>query len=164
MILHGDCIEILIAGKWAVTIDAEDLPRLNNGKGWGVYKGRARVCFARKGKAHLIHRLIMDAPDGMSVDHINGNTLDNRKINLRVCSQAENSRNRVSKNQHGFKGVMRNRLPKLKKQYRATITYNYRAYHSRYFSTPEEAAIEYDKMATKYHGDFAKLNFPKDAA
>jgi len=53
-----------------------------------------------KGEIMRLHRLVANAPEGMVVDHLNGDTLDNRKSNLRVCTQAENARNRK-----GTKGV-----------------------------------------------------------
>ena len=55
----------------------------------------------------LIHRIVLDAPAGMDVDHINGDPLDNRKENLRICTRSENCRNRKVRNtsKSGFKGV-----------------------------------------------------------
>ncbi len=109
-----------------------------------------------------MHRIVGNIPDGLITDHINGNRLDNRKINLRVCSFAQNARNypkqktaRTSK----FKGVVLDRNPNRKKNYKVMIRINK---HSRilvgYFYTEKEAAKAYNQAALKHHGTFARLN------
>lgn len=106
-----------------------------------------------KGKTVYMHRLIMDVPNDFVVDHINGNTLDNRKENLRVCTKKENLRNRkLSKNNKvGYKGVWLNGG-----RYQAAIVKK----HLGAFDTAEDAALAYDEAARKLFGDFARLNFP----
>lgn len=74
-------------------IDYEDYEKVKNiswyetNCGYIAHKNRNR-------KVVLLHRLVTGAPDGMVVDHINHNTLDNRKNNLRICTQKENALNR----------------------------------------------------------------------
>ena len=139
----------------------------------------------------LIHRIVLDAPAGMDVDHINGDPLDNRKENLRICTRSENCRNRKVRNtsKSGFKGVeycknpayerflkhgpklnkdgsLRKNQPKpFKKPWRASIgsldKKNTHVFIGS-FPTPEEAGRAYDKKATEIHGEFANLNFPED--
>lgn len=105
----------------------------------------------------LLHREILNAPTGMMVDHINGNTLDNRKSNLRLCTNAENQRNRkktigtISQ----YKGVSWN---KRKKKWQVQICYNRKCKHLGYFLDEKEAALRYNKEAIKLYGEFAKLN------
>ena len=108
-----------------------------------------------------IHRLIMDAPKGMDVDHINGNPLDNRKSNLRICSRAENLRNRGANknNTSGYKGVS---WHKRNKKWACQIKHNYKKIHVGNYATPEEAARAYDKKAKELHGEYAYLNFPDE--
>lgn len=61
---------------------------------WHLLKNKANNGYAKDSKGNLIHRVIMEAPFGMEVDHINGNSLDNRRSNLRVCTSRENQQNR----------------------------------------------------------------------
>lgn len=98
-----------------------------------------------------MHRLILNAPKGILVDHINHNGLDNRRNNIRLCNASENGRNRrVSKhNSSGFKGVSRKRDGR----YEAAIRLGT-------FENPEDAAKEYDRVATIIFKEFANLNFP----
>lgn len=107
-----------------------------------------------------MHRFIMDAPKGQQVDHINGNKLDNRKSNLRICSHSENLRNqrKPKDNKSGFKGVS---WHKGAKRWCAEIRSNGKRHHLGYFDTAEDAAKAYDIAATLIHGDYARLNFPK---
>ena len=104
----------------------------------------------RKRNAYM-SRLITTAPKGKEVDHINGDTLDNRKINLRICSHAENSRNRkkpIGNNQ--YKGVRKNR--------RKYAAYIQGGKYLGLYDTPEQAAFAYNEAAKDYYGEFACLN------
>jgi len=86
----------LTQGKFAI-VDAEDYDWLNKHK-WCACKVKQTYYAKRKGKGKLVcmHRQITSAPPHLLVDHINRNGLDNRKKNLRLCTRAENSRNRRS--------------------------------------------------------------------
>lgn len=118
----------------------------------------AKITFkrARKSVTVYIHRLIAGAGRGEVADHINGDTLDNRRSNLRVCSQAENTRNKtISKaNTSGYKGVyLRDN------RWQALIMVGGKQRRAGCYATPIEAAVAYDHAATILHGEFAKLNF-----
>lgn len=125
------------------------------------------------GKAVLLHRYIMGAIDNkeMDVDHINGNSLDNRSINLRVCTGVENAKNRLRSvsNKSGYKGVSRyikrweNKHGKMEKiTYTPKIQSDFTRINLGYYSTPEEAAYIYDQFALQLHGEYANTNFIYD--
>jgi hypothetical protein len=105
----------------------------------------------------LMHRVITNAQTGMSVDHINGNKLDNRRANLRLCNSSENSRNRslASINTSGYKGVT---WHKQTQKWQAQIEVNGRNIHLGLHQSVILAAIAYNNAALKYFGEFAKLN------
>jgi len=109
------------------------------------------------GKLIRLHTLIM--PEAEIVDHINMNTLDNRRENLRAATKSQNMANRskTKKNTSGYKGVTKNRL-----KWKATIVVNYEIIALGTYETKEEAALMYDIAAKKYFGDFARLNFNLD--
>jgi hypothetical protein len=110
------------------------------------------------GAAHRAHRLAWlhvhgEHPIG-EIDHINGNPADNRIVNLRQCSHAQNTRNVARRrNRWGFKGIYRHRS-----KWRAEITVNGRRIHIGVYSTPQEAADAYDEAARLHHGEFARTN------
>jgi hypothetical protein len=115
---------------------------------------------ARAWRQTYLHREIMNAPSGMFVDHINGNPLDNRRANLRLCTPRQNSINRRYANQSGYRGV----YISPGKRPRAIIESHGIAYRLGSFDSPEEAARAYDAMARELHGEFAILNFPDQRA
>ncbi len=119
----------------------------------GNFYAKIRV----KNQNKRLHRVLINAPNDKTVDHINGNTLDNRKINLRLCTNSENLRNSKKRktNTSGYKGVS---FCKSCKKYIASITLNYKKIRLGYFEDKKEAAIAYNMAAIKYHGNFAKLN------
>lgn len=112
--------------------------------------------------ALAMHRVIMGVSESnIFIDHINGNGLDNRKSNLRTCTQAENSRNRKKSNSRDytskFKGVIwRERDSK----WRATIHHEGRNITIGNFESETDCAKAYDVFARKYYGEFARANFP----
>lgn len=142
-------------------IDVEDYHRLKKYKWyvsrspWG-YCARANIKENGKRKTLYMHRHVMNAPENKEIDHINHNGLDNRKTNLRVCSHAENMRNR-KKNRNSiskFKGVK----PAGKKDWQAIITINDKEKYLGCFTSEIEAAIAYNQAAIEYFGEFAFLN------
>lgn len=115
-----------------------------------------RECF-------LMHRELMKAPRGVEVDHINGDTLDNQRSNLRLCTHTQNMRNRRrnARSRSRFKGVTCRFGPKWpKNNYVAEIRLNGKSTYLGIFATEEIAAKAYDEAAREYHGEFARLNFP----
>jgi hypothetical protein len=106
-----------------------------------------------------LHRLIMNAPDGKFVDHINRDVLDNRKENLRLCNNQQNCCNRMRTNSSGYKGVFKRREKKYTRdRYRAYINLDGKRVNLGTFDTAEEAALAYNKKAIELHGKFASLN------
>lgn len=153
-------MEILIDGL-VVHFDQEDA-HMFVGKSWRIGTGRKRPYLVwstnLKGR-HLsvyFHRFVVGALAGQFVDHINGDSLDNRRSNLRIASIAENNRN-VSARRSGrsrFKGVDFNRG-----RWRARIRLNYEHIDLGRFGNEVEAAFAYDLASLKYHGEFGRRNF-----
>ena len=144
-----NCPKELINQKWAITVK-RGVPYLVRGL-WIPKKNITKMQY--------FHRLITSAQKGQFVDHINGNTLDNRLENLRLCSNTQNVRNsKIPKtNTTGYKGI--NYVPRNpKKPWSARIAVNGKGKHLGYFKTKEEAALAYNKAASLYYGEFAKLN------
>jgi hypothetical protein len=103
----------------------------------------------------LMHRVIMETPDGMQVDHINHNGIDNQRFNLRNCTQQENLWNREPKKGKELpKGISIIRGTK----YRARITVNYKEIHLGHFDELEPAIEAYQKASEFYFGDFRYKN------
>jgi hypothetical protein len=96
------------------------------------------------------HRMILEIPEGMVVDHINRDVTDNRKINLRVVTQQQNSRNRANITGK-YKGVS---WTKSNSKWRATIQVSGKCKHLGYFEVEIEAAKAYDRyVLTELNGD-----------
>lgn len=112
----------------------------------------------KKSKNVYMHRQIMGVEGKhIQVDHINGDRLDNRRENLRVCNQTQNNHNtHKPKSKSGYKGVV---WVEDHKKWRAYITLNKKVKVLGYFKTAKEAAKAYDKAALENFGEFARPNF-----
>ena len=147
-------------------VDAEDAEKVigirwcinSNGYVVTTVNKRTAALFDKPvGASVRLHRWIMDAPDGMQVDHINHDKSDNRKQNLRLCTAEENQCNRRSGvGLSQYKGVSF-RPDSPNKPWRATIWANYRKHSLGSFRTEEEAALAYNEAAKELHGDYAML-------
>lgn len=122
----------------------------------GYARGYAGKKLGGPGEYVRMHRFILglSTSDPREVDHINGDRLDNRRANLRICSRTENGRNLTiySNNSSGFKGVDWH-----KGAWRARIKVNKQSNLLGYFSTSEAAYAAYCEAAKKYFGEFARI-------
>jgi hypothetical protein len=141
------------------TVDAADYERVSQYK-WFATGCRGKVYAARHVEHRLVlmHRFIMNPPRDKCVDHSDGNGLNNRRANLRICTLQENSCNKHGKRK--FIGV----YPYGKTgKYQGRIMKQGRSYHTCLFDDPLDAARARDRMAIKLHGPFAYLNIPEEA-
>ena len=144
---------VLTKGKVAV-VDDEDYEMLVSGSRWCVNDGYAFN--ATRGR---MHRVILNAPDGVMVDHINGDKLDNRKANLRLCTNSKNQANRkVVRGVSKFKGVVLERRKNGRCFWKATLVFEGKATYLGSFATDLEAAAAYNEAAVSKFGEFAHLN------
>jgi len=115
----------------------------------------------KRQKTIFMHRIILSPPYGMYVDHVNGNGLDNRRENIRICTHSQNQANTgpLPSNKTGYKGVRR-----IKNRNSTGCNFPYQAIiiatYLGTYRTKEEAALVYDAAAIKEYGEFAYLNFP----
>lgn len=151
-------------GSYEVKFDDEDQSIVDSHH-WHIFKRKnCRLAYATATvvingikKSIFMHRQILKT--SLLIDHINGNGLDNRKVNLRAVTSMQNQQNAYSRRptESGFKGVSI-------KRYRSTQYYLARIRVSRKlillgsYSTAKKAAIAYNDAALKYFGEFANLN------
>lgn len=153
----------LSQGKFAI-VDRKNYDYLNQWKwhythGYAVRRIHKRLAKDKyAGTFVYMHRLIMDTPDGMVADHINGDGLDNREKNLRNCTQRQNMLNkRVQTNSlTGIKGV---RWNKKKNRYEPNITVHGKKIYLGRFERIEQAEKAYKEAAIKYFGEYAHAYF-----
>lgn len=113
----------------------------------------------RLGDSRPLTHFLMEVPKGMVVDHINGDPLDNRRSNLRICTVAQNiynSRKRVISS-NSLKGVQYRRDKPRTKPWRASITVNGKKISLGHFETIEQAHQAYSSAAIKHRGEYARV-------
>lgn len=122
------------------------------------YYARHKERYPEGMKIISMHRLIMNAKPGQKIDHINGNSCDNRVDNMRFCTDSQNFQN--SRKRKGcsskYKGVF-----KSGRKWRSQICIpgTSKSMSIGNFETEKEAALAYDEKAKELFGEFARLNF-----
>ena len=158
--VDGDVAYVTLTMGYEAIIDAADI-HLVGGVSWRANKSRNAVYAAhhkrRDGKRSFItmHRVIVSAPENMSVDHINGDGLDNRRANLRLATNAENMWNmrRPARNTSGYKGVSWN---KRISKWKAQIQVKGKIMHLGSFDDPQKAHAAYCDAAARHFGEYAR--------
>ena len=152
IIEYEDHAEVVLYNKQCeetarALIDLDDIDKVRKHK-WRL-KDNDYVCSG----SILLHRFIMNPGDDMVVDHINHDKLDNRKDNLRICTQQENSMNK-SKHINNTSGVVGVHWNKERNKWRATIMVNYRQIHIGYYDNIEDAIEARIDAEIEYFGEY----------
>ena len=147
------------------TVDAADYEWLSQWN-WHVFLSRSTNSFyakrnnvvSGKSKAIYMHRAILDAAGSVEVDHRDGDTLNNRRSNLRLATHQENRSNgkRYTCNTSGYKGVY---WKPLMKKWQAAINIYGKAVYLGTSNNKDDTARMYDFAAIALHGEFARTNF-----
>lgn len=138
------------------TIDSVSFPLLAKYR-WYVHCRFGRFyARATTGNGIFMHRLILGFPNGLQIDHVNCNGLDNRKENLRLATPRQNQLNGPPLKGHKYKGITYHKRDRL---WEARINISERVQISCGFHrSEEEAARAYNLAASKHYGEFARLN------
>ncbi len=154
---------IPLSGGQLAIVDLDDVPLLLSyywivGKQRGTTRSYARARYRIPGRRiyEQMHRIIIGAKKGELVDHINGDTLDNRRANLRICNPLENARNRTTKgknNTSGYKGVFSSRG-----RWKVEIGYRGKLKYYGIYNNKEDAATVYNFAIKELFGDFVRYN------
>ena len=156
----GDVAYITLTQGRTAIIDAADI-HLVDAWCWSAFS-QTHTEYARrsggigtKKRTVLLHRELMGEPDGLQIDHRDGDGLNNRRSNLRVATRSQNMHNRSAycNNKSGFKGVD---FRKEGGKWRAKIRINNKEKHLGMFDSPEEAHEAYCRASEKYHGEFGR--------
>lgn len=151
---------IILTKHLMTLVDNDDYLKYNNIAWCAGNKGKNTFYAVSSFDGKLLHRVIMNAPKGVTVDHINGNTLDNRKCNLRLASYSQNCANRriQSNNTSGYRGVYYDSSTRSKNKWKAQISFEGKNMHIGRFYTKEQAFDAYDKKKKEYFGEFAYVD------
>ena len=155
---EGAVKQIPLGGGVYTYVDAADFEWLGR---WTWHLRNGYAVRREKGRAILMHREIMQPPQGMVVDHKNHNKLDNTRANLRVCTRQENvcNRTKTGNTSSRFIGVY---YCKDRDKWRAEIQFEGKPTFLGYFPEEIEAARAHDRAAVQYFGEFAPLNLPEE--
>ena len=163
--VEGNIAYITLTKGHEAIIDAEDVHMVDSGNWYAMIAGNTvyacrRVHSGMHSRVVLLHRVLMEPPDGLVVDHIDGNGLNNRRrasnCNIRIATRSQNLMNSgiYKHNSSGFRGVS---WDKAKQKWRANIMMDGRSMHLGYFLTPEDASATYERVSKELYGHFRRI-------
>jgi len=164
--IYGQLAFVPLTRGYSTAVDLLDLPRVLKHKWFAMVTDDGKVYAKRNAskrsevdgpRSILLHRFLMGTPQGMETDHISGNSLDNRRQNLRNATRFQNGSNlkKSKANSSGRKGVTWDRRIQ---KWRAKIAPNRTTVHLGAFDSLEEAGQAYDRAALAHFGEFARTN------
>lgn len=144
-------------GDFDIYIDSEDIERCKNHK-WAINYNKSInnfycICRRMNDKKIYLHRYIMDFPENKVIDHINRNTLDNRKCNLRICTQKINNTNRSPVNKNNTSGYANIYFYKKYNKYKVAFKHNYKEIFVGYFDKLEDAKKARDNEKIRIYNE-----------
>ena len=148
-VVSGEIAIVYLNEEKQFVIDTEDLNKIKN------YTWREdKDGYVVSTKGIKLHRLVMNCPEGLVVDHINHDLKDNKKTNLRICTTQQNKMNTKTQkgNSTGHKGVY---YKARKNRYEAWIGYNNKPIYLGVFRNIEDAIKAREEAEEKYFGEFA---------
>lgn len=162
ILVDGDVALVTLTKGYTAVIDIADAA-LVEGVNWCAavtpYTTYVKRCVRLGGRnvTVILHRILINPPQGMEVDHIDGDGLNNRRSNLRLTTHSENCRNRRrrSDNKSGFKGVCWNNS---RRKWQAQVHAGGKTNHLGYFTSAEAAHVVYCEAAARLHGEFARMS------
>ena len=152
---------VQLANGSVCLFDPSDCPLVSQHVWIAIRSHRTTYARARTADGYVfLHNLLMGKRNGFRVDHRNGNGLDNRRENLRWATGDQNAQNshKAPNSKSGYRGVQQGTRSK---KWEANISAGGVRHRLGYFATAEEAARVYDDAAKRFHGEFARLNFPE---
>lgn len=154
IIEYDDYAEIILYDKYGnekarAIIDLDDVDRCRDYR-WSYDRYVRNISFVG-----MLHRFVMNCTDNMVVDHINGDTLDNRKSNLRICNISQNAMNQKTstRNKSGHKGIF---WEKSRNKWRATINIDKKQIMIGRYNTLEEAIQARRQAEIDYYGEYRR--------
>lgn len=166
--------EIPLTRGFIALVDDSDYEELMKFKWYATTNYKTKITYAARGiRTHLpegkvttvlvfMHNQIMGKNEGLRVDHISRDALDNRRMNLRWATKSQNAINTNRKvGKTGFYGVYERRYRGETHGYQVTMLHEGRKLNVGYFSDKIDAAKAHDAFAIKHRGEFARLNFPE---
>jgi len=155
----ADGVRVPLTQGASTIIDAADWPRVAPFP-WCLFRAGAHWPYAvtgRRGGLVLLHRFLLEAPADLHVDHKNGDTLDNRRANLRLVTPRQNHANqRAFGRSSRYRGVTRHA-----DKWLARVTAGGRLYYLGRFVDEQDAARAVDATLRAVWGEHARLNFPE---
>jgi len=152
---------VLTKGQIAI-VDDDAFDRLNAYKWYAQSRGDGKFYAARRngrgGELLYMHREINSTPDGLHTDHIDGNTLNNSRSNLRTATPKQNSQNRPRQKRQALKGAWFDASGKTSNRWRAAIRLDGKLKYLGRFATQEDAASAYAKASAFYFGEYNRSN------